>query len=117
MARAHAAGAWVVLVAVACFIAIAIVTARLKAPARLLDGARRAVIALIGVQVALGAIAYAIGGRPEEPLHLLYGIAVLAALPLAQGFSREAPAAARAGTLAVAAAIMLALVGRSFGTG
>ena len=117
MAGAHAAGGWVVLFAIVCFLGTAVAVTRSKVAPCWLDRARNGVVALIGVQIALGVIAYATGARPGEPLHLLYGVAALAALPLAQRFAQDAPASARAGTLAVAAAVMLALVGRSFGTG
>ena len=117
MARAHAVGGWVVLAAVLVFLGTAVAGARSKVPARLFDRARVGLVALVALQVVLGAIAYAIGKRPEEQLHILYGIAALMALPLAERFAQEAPAPARAGTLAIAAAVMLALVARSFGTG
>lgn len=40
-----------------------------------------AVFGLILVQTALGAILYALGGRPGEDVHLIYGLGALLTLP------------------------------------
>lgn len=68
-------------------------------------------------QVVLGAIVYLGGSRPAEPLHLLYGLAILAVLPLASTFAAEAPPRARSGVMLLAGLVALLLVWRLMSTG
>jgi hypothetical protein len=99
-----------------CFLAAALLFARVTQPRPWFDVVGKGLVALLAVQLVLGLLAYSSGGRPEEFLHVLYGAAALAVLPLARSFASEAPSRARAGTMAVAAAGMLALVWRAFST-
>ncbi len=82
-----------------------------------LEWARRTVTFLLLLQVSLGALLYAMGDRPAEGIHVLYGALVAGVIPLAQVFSSEAPAKARAGVLAVAAVVTLGLLWRLLDTG
>jgi heme A synthase len=74
-------------------------------------------MALLVGEVLVGGIVYLGGGRPGEALHLLYGIAVLAVLPIASTFAADAPRRAYSGVLAVAAAVVLLLAWRLLSTG
>jgi heme A synthase len=49
-----------------------------------------AVFGLVLVQGALGALLYALGGRPFEEVHLIYGIGALLALPFFMYIERTA---------------------------
>jgi len=81
------------------------------------DRARIALIALVAVEAALGAIAWLGGDRPREALHYLYGVAALAVLPLAATFSSEAPPRPRAAVMAVAGLVLTVLAWRLASTG
>lgn len=74
-------------------------------------------IAMLLVQVLVGAIVYASGTRPREGLHLLYGVAILGVLPLAFSFASEAPPRPRSGVMAIGGAITLLLAWRLLSTG
>jgi len=78
---------------------------------------RVAVSAVASVTASAGLALFALGSRGFEPLHLLYGIAVLVVLPAAANFSAEAPPRQRTVIMAVAAAIALLLVWRLYATG
>lgn len=73
--------------------------------------------ALLVVQLALGALVYAVGSRPDDGLHLLYGVAILAVLPLASTFASDAPPRSHSAVLAVAAIVILLLAWRLLSTG
>ena len=79
--------------------------------------ARRVLTWLVLLQVGLGALLFATGDRPAEGIHVLYGALVAGVLPLAHGFSSEAPAKARAGVLAIAAVVTFGLLWRLVDTG
>ena len=72
---------------------------------------------LLVLQVALGAIVLLSGARPSEGLHLLYGIVILAVLPLAASFAAEAPPRPYSGVLAVGGLVVLLLAWRLLATG
>lgn len=76
-----------------------------------------AVGALLLIQVAFGALVYLSGARPGEGLHLLYGIVILAVLPLASSFAADAPPRAHSGVLAVAGLVVVLLAWRLLSTG
>lgn len=117
MSTLHALGAVVILAALALLAIGSGVSAwqdRWHRPAELL---RRAVLGLIGLQVVIGGVLWLSGERPREPLHLLYGIGILALIPLAESFAVDAPPNLRRGVIAVAAVIGLPLVWRLFVTG
>ncbi|HEX5396827.1 MAG TPA: hypothetical protein VFX74_07000 [Candidatus Limnocylindria bacterium] len=81
---------------------------------------RRAAWVLVGVlviQVLIGAILYLGGSRPAEGLHLLYGVAILLALPFASSFASEAPPRSYSGVLAVGGLVILLLAWRLLSTG
>jgi hypothetical protein len=117
MTEAHAVGSVVVLVAAAGFFVFALYSARTGAHSGLLMRFRVGLIGITAVQLALGALLYATGERPAESLHILYGVAALAAIPLAATFALEAPPKARAGALAAGAGLMLAMIWRLWVTG
>ncbi len=116
MAAVHAAGALVVFVVTAVAM-VAAGAAGLRNGARWVDGLRIGVTAVVVVQAAIGAVTWLSGERPGEPLHLVYGAAAIAVLPLAATFASEAPPRPRAWVLAVALGILLILAWRLASTG
>jgi hypothetical protein len=62
-------------------------------------------------------VLYGSGHRPQESLHLLYGLAGLVALPFGSYFAAEAPPRPRAVVLAAAGVLTLGIFFRSFATG
>ncbi len=117
MAGVHATGGFALLFVSAAFVIGALVCTRLPGWFPGLTRARNALVALIGVEVALGGILYAQGRRPAESIHLLYGIVALLALPAAMTFAVEAPPKSKAGVLAVAGVVVCGLVWRLMATG
>jgi heme A synthase len=73
--------------------------------------------ALLVLQVVLGVVVFLTGSRPSEGLHVLYGIVVLAVLPLASSFAAEAPPRPYSGVLAVGGLVVLLLAWRLLATG
>ncbi|MFN2488324.1 MAG: hypothetical protein ABR529_00985 [Actinomycetota bacterium] len=116
LAQLHAGGGWVVVAVTVCFLLAAIVHARFLDPPSWFERARGLVTIVVGVQILLGALTYGEGARPSDSLHLLYGVAALGALPLANTFASEAPPRARSGALAAGALVTLALAWRLFAT-
>jgi heme A synthase len=116
MAVLHAAGALVVF-AVTALAMLAAAVAGVRGGARWVDALRVGVTALVVIQAAIGALTYLTGARPGEPLHLLYGVAATAVLPLAASFATEAPPRPRAWVLAIALGILLILLWRLATTG
>jgi hypothetical protein len=72
---------------------------------------------ILVVQVLVGAVVFISGARPTEWLHFVYGVAILAVIPLATTFASEAPPRARSGVLAVAGVVILLLAWRLLSTG
>lgn len=67
---------------------------------------------------ALAGIAVALGEHPPgDPLHVIYGVLAVAALPGAAVIARDRPGAARAVVWAIGAIVVLILVFRLFQTG
>lgn len=81
------------------------------------DRLRLGLTAVIGLQVALGAVTLIGGKQPAEPLHLLYGAVGLLVLPAASSFAAEAPHADRAWVVVAACAVLLLLAWRLASTG
>jgi hypothetical protein len=85
----------------------------------------RLVLAVIGLVLANGLVGFVLigaGGRPTDALHLLYGPAALATLPVGAWLSRRAPAGAavprrREGWLIAATIVLLGIELRLFATG
>lgn len=73
--------------------------------------------AVLVVQVVIGALVFLTGARPTEWLHLVYGVVILAVIPLATTFASDAPPRARSGVLAVAGVVILLLAWRLLSTG
>ena len=116
MAELHSFGASVVLGAVVVTGLAAILIA-IRGGSPWTNRLRIGLIAVIGLQVVVGLALFATGVRPREPLHLLYGLAALAILPLAGTFASEAPPRPRAWVLAVACLILLVVAWRLASTG
>jgi hypothetical protein len=66
---------------------------------------------------ALGLLLLATGESPHDGLHLLYGLVLVAAVPIGMVFASEAPPQARSGVLAVAGVAALLVIWRLFSTG
>lgn len=116
MVQLHAIGATIVLGAILITAAASAVLA-LRGGSSWTDWLRYALTAIIGLQVAVGALLYLAGARPREELHLLYGLAALAILPLAGSFASEAPPRPRAWVLAATCLVLLLLAWRLASTG
>lgn len=80
-------------------------------------------LAAIAVAVVLGLVVLAGGGRPADPLHLLYGVLACVALPAGWALAGRAGAGSgvtrrgRDAWLTVAAAVLLGIELRLFLTG
>lgn len=82
------------------------------------------VLAAVGVAALQGLAVLATGARPGEPLHVLYAVLALVALPVAWALGGRAAAGARSGErrrrdawVAVSAVVMLGIELRLFLTG
>jgi hypothetical protein len=117
LADLHGLGGLVTLAAIAAFGLAALGVAIADRFHAVLRRLRTALLIVIGLQVVVGAATWLSGVRPRDDLHMLYGVVMLAVLPLADNFAEEAPPRAQAAVLAVAAAIGLALVWRLSSTG
>lgn len=117
MAALHGTVGLVVLVVLALFAIIAAGAAWLDRWPALILSLRWVVGALLVAQVALGALVYLSGARPSDGLHLLYGLAILAVLPVASSFAADAPSRSRSGVMAAAGLIGVLLAWRLLSTG
>ncbi len=84
---------------------------------RWLGWLRQAVTVVLGLQLLLGIVVYAGGSRPQNRLHLLYGIVAVWILPAADRFASEAPPKPRAAVLAVGGLLTLGVIWRLVETG
>ena len=83
----------------------------------LIDRLVLAELALLLLAGLTGLVAFASSGRLSDPLHLAYGIAAVAALPIARYLARAGTARRRGGSMAGGSAVLLGLVARLFMTG
>lgn len=116
MSAVHAIGALIVLVVLAGATLLT-VGAALRGGAAWVERIRVAVLVAVGAEAAIGAVTYLTGARPNEPLHVVYGLVVLGVLPLANSFASEAPPRPRAWVIAAALGVMLILFWRLASTG
>jgi hypothetical protein len=116
LADLHHVGATAVLVAIIAT-GLASVALALRGGSLWTDRLRIGLTAVIGLQVMAGALDLASGARPAEGLHMLYGIAALATLPIAGTFAADAPLTPRAWVLAGTCALLLLLAWRLASTG
>lgn len=117
MTEIHAIGGLVVLGGVSLLAAVAVAAVILDRGFAWVGRLGAVLVIAVGVEVALGAATWLTGRRPGEGLHVLYGIAVLAAFPLASSFAADAPPRERTGVVAVAAVVSLLLIWRLYATG
>jgi peptidoglycan/LPS O-acetylase OafA/YrhL len=116
MAQLHAIGATITLGAILVTAAAAAVLA-LRGGSPWTNRLRYALTVIIGLQLAEGALLYLSRARPREELHLLYGLAALAILPLAGSFASEAPPRPRAWVLSATCLVLILLAWRLASTG
>ena len=116
MPQLHGAGASIVLGAVVATGLAAILIA-IRGGSPWTDRLRIGLTVIIGLQVLTGLALFVTGIRPGESLHLVYGLAALAILPLAGTFASEAPPRPRAWVLAAACLILLVVAWRLASTG
>lgn len=81
------------------------------------DLLRRVVVGLLVVEGALGIVLYAGGARPEEGIHVVYGVALAAVPAIAATFAGEAPPRPHGVVMSLAWAIALGLLWRLIETG
>jgi heme A synthase len=81
-----------------------------------LDRAILATIVLVAIDVLVGLALLVTGARPVDPLHFLYAVLALAALPVARfwGGRRRGP---RAGLILLGAVVLVGLIVRLYQTG
>jgi hypothetical protein len=80
-------------------------------------GMARAFAGLAVAQGAIGVILFATGRAPGETLHLLYGLALAAVMPLALNFAEDVPGRPHSAVIAVAGVAALLICWRLFATG
>jgi hypothetical protein len=108
----------IAVVAVALLFTVAATAVALRSGSRpWLERLRGTVTVVVGVEALLGALLFGTGHRPEDSLHLLYGVAAVAMLPFGSVFAAEAPPRPRAGVLALAGLLTGGVLFRSFVTG
>jgi hypothetical protein len=117
MQAVHRSLAIVVLLLAAAFTVAALGAAWRGGSRPWLEWTERIVAAVIGLEALAGVVLYGTGHRPEETLHLLYGVAALIALPFGGYFAAEAPPRPRAAVLAFAGILTVGIIFRSFATG
>lgn len=76
-----------------------------------------AVLLVTSVAVASGVVTALVVRAPTDPLHLVYGAAALAVMPVARYLGRAGDRRRRAGWLAVGSLVLLALLVRLLQTG
>ena len=69
------------------------------------------------VQAALGGLLFATGARPSDPLHYVYGLIVLAAIPVAYTYADNKSARRDMIVFTIAAVVVVAAGVRAFMTG
>jgi hypothetical protein len=69
------------------------------------------------VQAALGGLLFATGARPADPLHYVYGLIVLAAIPVAYTYTDNKSARRDMIVFTLAAVVVVAAGVRAFMTG
>ena len=84
---------------------------------RWIERLRAALAILLVAEAAIGAVIFVRGARPGEWLHIVYGVAVLAVLPLAGSLAIGRMHAARAALVAGGALVALILLWRLVSTG
>jgi hypothetical protein len=103
-------------VAAAATVAVVVVRAWLGRPGRLaVDRVILAALVVIVANVAVGLVLLATGSRPADPLHFLYAVVALLALPIARFWG--ALERRRALALAIGGVVLVGLVVRLFQTG
>lgn len=117
LAELHGLGSLITLAAVAAFAIAAAAVAYLDRFHPALARLRNVLLGVIALQILIGAGTWLSGARPRDDLHLLYGAALLVALPLAGSYVTDVPPRAKAGVLSVAALVGLALIWRLSSTG
>jgi ABC-type amino acid transport system permease subunit len=117
MLAVHRSLAIAVVAMAAAFTVGAIVAASRHGSGPWLEWFRRATMSLIALEVVAGMILYGTGHRPEDSLHLLYGVVALVAIPFGSYFAAEAPPRPRAVVLSAAGVLTLGIIFRAFVTG
>lgn len=117
MASLHQAGALIALGAGVLFAIVAAVAAWRDAGHKLVRRLAAVLVGTFGVVAVIGLALLTGGESPADGLHLLYGAALIGAVPLALVFASEAPPQARSAVLAVAAVATLLIIWRLFATG
>lgn len=117
MSDLHAAAGMLTVGATALFLlsaAIAALLDRWHEGARILAGV---VLGAFVVQSGIGLLVLIGGEEPQEGLHILYAVGLVAVVPLALTFASEAPRRTRSAVLAIAGMAALLLAWRLLVTG
>ncbi|HET6380088.1 MAG TPA: hypothetical protein VFH63_03515 [candidate division Zixibacteria bacterium] len=117
MTELHALGAVASLVAAGGLLLLSAAAGALDRGHQWVSRAAPVATAVFALQAGIGLVVMVGGGAFGEGLHLLYGVALAVAVPLALTFASDAPQRARSWVLAVAALVSLVLVWRLYATG
>jgi hypothetical protein len=116
VATIHLVTALLVAASAVAVVAVAVVGRVARRDVRFaLDRAILAGLLLTAIGIALGLVILATGGRPADPLHLLYAVVALAILPVARFWDRLA--GHRLLSVGIGGLILAGLVVRLFQTG
>jgi len=116
VATIHLATALLVAVSALVVVAVAVIGRVRGRDVRFaLDRAILTGLAFVAIGIVLGLVILVTGGRPADPLHLLYAIVALAILPIARFWDRLA--GHRLLAVGIGGLILVGLVVRLFQTG
>lgn len=117
MTGLHGLSAPVAMVGLTAMALAAAALALLDRESRALEWARRIALGVLVAEAALGLALGVRGAAPDEWIHWLYGVVVVAVLLVPGAVAPELPARARSGALALGAAIAAAVTWRLWGSG
>lgn len=117
MGSIHQVGALVALASVALLIAAAALAWWRDVAHEWVRRLALAAMAFFALEALAGLLLLAGGDAPDEGLHLLYGVALVGAMPIGLVFASEAPPRARSGVVAVVGVAALLIAWRLFSTG
>lgn len=117
MTGIHGLTAPFAIIALAALAVAAAVLAALGREWRALEWFRRAALAVIVAEAAVGLALVVRGAMPGEWIHWLYGVGIVAVLLLPGGLRPELPSRARSGALALGSAVAAAMAWRLWASG
>ena len=117
MTGIHGISAPLAMVALTALAVAAAVLSALDRESRVLEWARRVALGVLVAEAAVGLALAVRGAAPDEWIHWVYGVAIVAVLLLPGGLRPELPARARSGAVALSSAIAAAIAWRLWASG